>query len=294
MVTACLSVVLDQPDVTSPGRSRRVAFGAGEDRVLILNGRGRDFEGGSETAELSLKCMVAGSADYRATGRDFRLTGAKHLLLNPGQPYRLRFRGASESFAVFFSRKLADRAWSAAVPGANALAEIPTVASRSPRGLDRALAALIGASKRETPDARALEEMSLALLSEIASLGRLRRNYADRVPALREATRAELLRRIARAEDYLVEDARATLSGAAEAASLSPFHLIRVFRAVHGLTPLRFAQAKRLDIARDTLLLTKDPIEDIARRAGYESRNAFDRAFRRRHGAAPGAVRTGR
>jgi AraC family transcriptional regulator len=288
------TIVLDQPDLTRPGKSRRRAFGSGEDRILVLNGRSLEFEGGAEAPELSLKCMLAGVADYRASGRDFRLSGTSHLLLNRGEPYRLKFRGEGESFAVFFPARLADQAWGALAPGMERLAEFPTIAARSPPSLQLALETLIGMTKRANPEGRALEESSLALLTEIASLARLRRGHSDRVPALRGTTRAELLRRIARAEEHLLDDHRATLTSAAAAAALSPFHLIRVFRAVHGMTPLRFAQAKRLDIARDTLLLSNDSIENIAHRAGYESRNAFDRAFHRRHGATPGAIRSGR
>ena len=88
--------------------------------------------------------------------------------------------------------------------------------------------------------------------------------------------------------------AQATLEGAADAAALSQFHLIRLFRAVYGETPLAWSCGRRLEVARDALLMTDDSIEAIAHRAGYESRTAFDRAFRRRFGEPPGALRTRR
>jgi AraC-like DNA-binding protein len=116
-----------------------------------------------------------------------------------------------------------------------------------------------------------------------------------RVPRLRRATREELLRRLARAETYLVQaHAAATLQGAADAAALSQFHLIRIFRAVYGETPLAWSCGKRLDAARDALLLTDAAIEAIAHRTGYESRTAFDRAFQRRFGQLPGGLRARR
>jgi AraC family transcriptional regulator len=110
---------------------------------------------------------------------------------------------------------------------------------------------------------------------------------------LRRTTRDELLRRLARAEDYLRSGrSRPTLERAALEAALSPFHLIRVFRAVHGETPLAFASRVRLEAARDSLMLADESIEEISRRAGYESRNAFDRAFRKAFGTTPGSVRS--
>jgi AraC-like DNA-binding protein len=81
------------------------------------------------------------------------------------------------------------------------------------------------------------------------------------------------------------------LAGAAEAATLSPFHLIRLFKAVFGETPLAYRARKRLEQARDHLLHSPKSIAEISAAAGYESRTAFDRAFIRRFGVTPGIVR---
>ena len=95
-----------------------------------------------------------------------------------------------------------------------------------------------------------------------------------------------------RAESDLADlGTNATLAGAAQAAALSPFHLIRVFNAAFGQTPLAYAAAKRLEYARALLIEGDKPIGDIALAAGYESRNAFDRAFVRRYRVTPGALR---
>jgi AraC family transcriptional regulator len=286
------SLVLDQPDLLSPSRSRRVRFGRdGNARIGVLNGRGRAFEGGAAATELSLKWMARGTADYESAGRHFRLTGGNQLLLNPGEPYHLRFRETSESFTITFSRTLADAAW-AQLGGGTALPEFPTVAGRSPAPLNAILAALYEEAQQQEPDGESLIEQAYGLLGEIARLARDRRKQAGRVPALRTATRDELLRRLSRAEDYLLSAReKPTLTDAADAASISPFHLIRVFRAVHGKTPLAYATQAKLEGARDALMLTVDSIEEIALRAGYESRTAFDRAFRRAFGTTPGALR---
>jgi AraC-like DNA-binding protein len=291
-----VALVLDQPDLISPGRSRRVRYGAGtEAQISILNGRGRTFSGGTEAGALSLKWMPRGSADYESVRHHFRLKDSVQLLLNPGAPYRLRFRETSESFSVSFSRSLADDAWASLVPGDKALPEFPTLASRSPAGLQKQMLVLYEEAHREEPDGEALIEGSLATLNVIVNLVRERRGRADRVPALRNSTREELLRRLARAESYLIDcGPRATIEGAAASAALSPFHLIRVFRAVHEETPLAYGTRIALERARDALLMTADPVETIARRAGYESRTAFDRAFRRRFGTPPGSMRVAR
>jgi AraC family transcriptional regulator len=290
------ALLLDQPDLIAPARTRRLRFGA-EDapRIAILNARGARFEGGGDEPELSLKWIPQGRAQYRSEGKSFALGGDANLLLNRGQPYRLTMREPSESFVVFFGRKLANAAWGAYGGTADDFPEVPSVAGLPPASLHTALARLRDAARETEPDGDVLGELALALLGDVAALAHRHRAMLTRVPGLRRATREELLRRIARAEAYLVETPRsATLEGAAGAAALSPFHLIRVFRAVHGATPLAWAAARRLEVARDSLLLTGDAIADIARRAGYESRTAFDRAFARHFRDTPGAVRHGR
>jgi AraC-like DNA-binding protein len=288
------SLVLDQPDLIAKERSRRLSCGDGP-RIHILNARGARYDGGGDEPDLSLKWIPAGAARYRSGRNTFDLSGEGQLLLNRGQPYELSMRAPSESFVVFFAKEIADAAWSTSSGRAEAFPEVPSVAGLSPGPLQKTLSRLRVAARQARVDIAALEEDALALLAEMAALARERRRMATRVPVLKRATRDELLRRAARAERYLIETgAAATLEGAAGAAALSPFHLIRVFRAAYGETPLAFAATRRLEAARDALILTADRIEDIALRAGYESRTAFDRAFRRRFGTAPGALRVTR
>ena len=285
---------LDQPDLGQPAASRRMAFGLLQaPAISILNGVGTDFEGGADEPALSLKWMPRGVADYHSEGRSYRLDGSSQLLLNRGQPYRMRVRG--ESFVLFFPEEAADAAWQVHAKDAGGMPEAPSVAARAPAALQGKLARLRDASRQTHPDGAALLERSLALLNDIVALADMRRRHAARLPVVRKTTRDELFRRLVRAEAYLADvGARATLSGAADAAALSPFHLIRVFESVFGMTPLAYAAAKRLDHAHALLIKTTAPIADIASAAGYENRNAFDRAFARRFGRTPGAVRNAR
>lgn len=291
-----IMLLLDQPDLIAPSRARRLQFGEGQGAdIAILNAKGARYEGGGDEPELSLKWIPQGRAHYRSEGKSFALAGNTQLLLNRGQPYCLAMREPSESFVVFFARPLADAAWRAHTGTGETFGEVPSVAGSPPAALQAALTRLRDEAQQSEPDGDTLSELALALLGDVVALAQERRAMLRRLPSLRRATREELLRRIARAESYLLQTRRgATLDGAAAAAALSPFHLIRVFRAVHGATPLAWGAGRRLDAARDGLILTGDAIEEIARRAGYESRTAFDRAFLRRFAATPGAVRAAR
>jgi len=284
---------IDQPELGRPGASRRLHFGPSKGpAMVILNGVGNGFEGGSDAPDLSLKWVPKGRAEYRTEGHCYPLSGATQLLLNRGQAYRLNLIGPAETFVLFFPRQAADEAWQSQTGASEPMPEIPTAAARAPATLHSGLANLRAESREPAPDAERLQELCCEVLVEIAALAELRRGQVRRIPAARRSTREELLRRLLRAETYLeATGCHATLGGAASAAALSRFHLIRLFQATFGETPLAYGVAIRLERARDELATTRKSIAEIAETAGYESRTAFDRAFARRFRATPGSVR---
>ena len=71
----------------------------------------------------------------------------------------------------------------------------------------------------------------------------------------------------------------------------SRFHAHRSFRAAIGETPKQFMLRLRIDHAAAALLRSRASILSIALECGFESHEAFCRAFRRRFGLSPGAYR---
>ncbi len=84
---------------------------------------------------------------------------------------------------------------------------------------------------------------------------------------------------------------RVTVRELAERANLSVATLERRIRANFGTTPRRFLGEIRLNEAARLLTGSAWNVAEVADRAGYESPASFTRAFRRRHGVAPGAFR---
>jgi AraC family transcriptional regulator len=79
----------------------------------------------------------------------------------------------------------------------------------------------------------------------------------------------------------------------AKAAALSPFHFHRVFRGMVGETPLEMHRRLRLERAAHRLLETDAAITTIAFDAGYETHEAFTRAFRQAYAISPSDFRRG-
>jgi AraC family transcriptional regulator len=82
-----------------------------------------------------------------------------------------------------------------------------------------------------------------------------------------------------------------SLAALAREAHLSPFHLQRIFAAAVGETPKQLTIRLRLGRAAVLLLATRESVLDIALGCGFQSHEAFTRAFRRRFGIAPSAYR---
>lgn len=77
----------------------------------------------------------------------------------------------------------------------------------------------------------------------------------------------------------------------ARGAALSPLHFHRIFRGMVGETPLELHRRLRMERAARHLLELDTPVTTIALSAGYDSHEAFTRAFRGFYGRSPSEFR---
>ena len=81
------------------------------------------------------------------------------------------------------------------------------------------------------------------------------------------------------------------LEALARVACLSPFHFHRVFRGMVGETPLELTRRLRLERAAWRLRDKERAVTEIAFDAGYETHEAFTRAFRSSYSTSPSGFR---
>jgi AraC family transcriptional regulator len=86
-------------------------------------------------------------------------------------------------------------------------------------------------------------------------------------------------------QDHLAADLE--LEALARRSGMSPYHFHRVFRALVGEPPKAYVRRLRLELAARQLRHGAGPIRRLARRAGYETHEAFCRAFRAAFGCSP-------
>ncbi|HEX5465632.1 MAG TPA: AraC family transcriptional regulator [Candidatus Limnocylindrales bacterium] len=151
-------------------------------------------------------------------------------------------------------------------------------------------------------------EYALAVTSENAPGGPM----ATRLPALvaGEVLRVHIATApagqhgwVAAVRDPVLGPAMAALHGAPERkwtvadlaseAAASRSLLDARFREVLGLSPIRYQAGWRMRRADELLGTTELDVADIAYRVGYESEEAFSRAFKRHRGVAPSLWRLG-
>lgn len=110
---------------------------------------------------------------------------------------------------------------------------------------------------------------------------------------MRRSTEAEYRKRLLRALEFIRAnlDREFTLEELASAACFSPFHFHRVFTGMTGETVAALVRRLKLERAAQRLIEGSEPVLVIALRTGYDSNQAFTRAFSAAFGEPPSRFR---
>jgi AraC family transcriptional regulator len=93
-------------------------------------------------------------------------------------------------------------------------------------------------------------------------------------------------------ENHLCEEV--DLSSIAKEAGYSLYHFHRIFKSVVGDSIKDYIRKRRITEAAKELVYTSTAIVEIGIKYGYESREAFSRAFEKVYGRTPSEVRSGK
>jgi AraC family transcriptional regulator len=116
---------------------------------------------------------------------------------------------------------------------------------------------------------------------------------ADRLPSVKAARRSGYVALVQRTIEFIAKHLDEVLDydGVAREAGLSSFHFHRMFAGMVGETALELARRLRLERAAWRLANTRQSVTGIAFDSGFESHEAFTRAFRLRYDTSPSGFR---
>jgi AraC-like DNA-binding protein len=105
--------------------------------------------------------------------------------------------------------------------------------------------------------------------------------------------RHEGFRRLCYARDLLREarEPSPTIEQLAREVRISPFHFIRQFEAVFGVTPHQFRIASRVELAKQLLARGEHSVTAVCMEVGFSSLGSFSTLFAHRVGETPSAYR---
>lgn len=93
-------------------------------------------------------------------------------------------------------------------------------------------------------------------------------------------------------EDHLLDSF--SIDNIAKQANVSVFHFQRTFAILTDTTVGEYIRRRRLTLAAEELSRTDEKVIDLAFKYGYDTPEAFTKAFRRQHGVSPSEVRKGK
>lgn len=223
----------------------------------------------------SVAYVRKGSFGYRYRGQAFELVAGSVLLGRPGDEYMCTHDHVcgDECLVFSFAPELAET-----VGAGSALWQTGCV----PPASEAMVFGELAQATADTGSDIGLDEAGLLFAAACA------RVIAGQRP---RALRASARDRHRMVEAALLLDAQAQeqidLETAARAAGLSPFHFLRLFAAVLGVTPHQYLVRARLRHAARLLADGDSSITDIAFEVGFDDLSNFVRTFHRAAGVSP-------
>jgi len=230
-------------------------------------------------AGFSIGYVRKGGFGYRVRGQSFEMVAGSLVVGHPGDEFVCthEHRCGDECLSFGLAPAVVD-----AIGGA---AELWRVGSVAPLPELMVLGELAQSAAEGHSDL-GLDEAGMLLAARFIDLvcGRKRRPSNGGSRDRRRAVRAALWMD-AHAHEPI------DLDGAAKEAGLSPFHFLRLFAQVLGVTPHQYLVRARLRHAARLLAADAFSITDIAFRVGFGDLSNFVRTFRRAAGVSPRGFR---
>jgi len=272
----------------------------------VISARTRHAEYPEFKQLLSIKAALGGAEDYFIDGRRITVDDDTYAIINGDRTYASRIEALRpvQSFSIFFDRSLPAQAWQSLSRAESAL-DCPADAEQRPVEFAEKLYEhddlvtpmlhrIRAAVDRGPVEDAWLDEQLLFLLGGMLRMRDKELRFEAVVPSRKPATRKELLRRLSLGVDFMQTRYRdpVRLRDIAEAAHLSPFHFLRVFKSVHRISPSDYLNRKRAMVALRLLRESNWTMHAVADYVGFGSRASLYRHLKAHYGVEPRELRS--
>jgi len=276
---------------------------------MVIHAVGSDVSYSTHEGPLSIKCAYGGREYYTVGNAVCAADDAGYVLLNDGQMYASTIpRGGDvESLCIFFDRSFVHDVLSTLIEPTDRLLDAPDTPDKANiTFFDRRYA--FGPTMRKRTDALRrgllagrddpdwIDGRLRSLLVGLLQVHRDVRSELDALDAVRPSTRTELYRRLYHARDVIDACFRMplTIEAVASVAYMSPYHFLRRFKQLFGVTPHAMLRRRRLEEACRILLATESSVSEVCRAVGFESTGTFTSLFTHVYGSPPAQWRQSR
>jgi AraC family transcriptional regulator len=260
----------------------------------ILHAKSKQFywEG---NGQMSIKTFSNGKACYKTPDGFFAVGENRHLILNEG-PYTIMIEEEKEveSFCIFFKHGLAEEVFRSFRDSADNLLSDPFKETdgigffektyHTPKSLAYKLDRI-----RVQSSAPEGEELYHFLMQDLLNTHIQQLSDVDSIQSIRKSTREELYKRISIAHEYIraCYHESITLKDIAQAACLSPNHLLRNYSTIYGKTPHQHITEFRIVETKHLLAETELSMTEITFRIGLNNPVSFSKLFKQHTGYTP-------
>jgi AraC family transcriptional regulator len=248
---------------------------------------------------LSFFSSLSGTSQIHVEGKKTFIPEDYFFISNAGQRYTLEIekKKPCETFNIHFGEKWAEETLTTLLQRTETILDQPDYIENSTvhfynrlyvkddivKSIQHQLLSLTsGESLKE-------QELLFEMMTHLLNQHHYTRQQISAIPAIKAATREEILRRLFLATDYIYafSQRELTLDELASISCLSKFHFLRLFKKFFHQTPHQFITEVRIKKATSLLKQGGLEVKQIAKQVGFNNASSFSRLFFQKNGLYP-------
>ena len=242
---------------------------------------------------LSVKCVRSGQEVYQLNRINHTVNQDNFLILNEGCMYSsfIQTQAETESFTLHFTQQNINIILSSVLrsdlenlddPHEKLGGEVQFIERLYPYSNRMgSYISKLQASLSET-STTVLFELLYLLLGELLYVQKITDCEIEKITATKRSTREELYKRLYTARDYMYScyNEEVSLQQLSQICLLNGYYLLKEFKKYFQLTPHQYLTKRRLEVAKQLLLESNEPIEQIVHEIGFKDTSSFYKLFK--------------